>query len=200
MSTGPRITQEQGREMALAVKAIVEPLATVYLAGSLRREELIVSDIDLVLCVHDRKGPLIDRLQRPMLPFDIRNESLGPDTKQVKLTWKPMAPYGGVLGASVELYLCRPEALGWILMLRSGPAAFGKELVSIVQPWGFRFQDGRLCRVVEAGDLLTSRVEYVPVDTPNEATLFRVLGLPPIPLRDRTPEHLRSVAAARTVG
>jgi hypothetical protein len=101
----------------------------------------------------------------------------------------------------VDLFCVLPPAQwGVIFTLRTGDAGFSHDLVSRGWPRGLFFIDGQINRVTKRkdGSLLTSRVvkpgeeklykddfDFVPIPTPEELDVFRVLDVPWVPPEQR---------------
>jgi len=186
MASGSRISAAEADAVA---RTVFEQLDCVcdemHLAGSVRRGEPSCGDVDLVVRPRVMKGGVLAILQnRPKL-WRVENKGLSVKTKQVKLTI--LEP----THCKAEVYLATRQNLGWILCLRTGPEEFTKELVTICQEWGFRFQKGHLYRVV------AGKLEDAPLPVPREVELFETLGLEYITPSNRSRASLRQAAARR---
>ncbi len=194
---GPILTLDQATEIARTLSHWIGPSARLVKAGSLRRGKPKMHDVDVVGVIGaGDTNPLtfFVRVMHQEAPWTVENKDPSITTKLYKLAWNPDTRYPG---ARLDLFMCRPEAFGWIHLLRTGPEEFGKELVQIVRPWGFRFFEGRLCKITPAAGLIGSKDEAVPIDTPTEESVFEALGLPFLPMDRRHPAYLREVAANR---
>lgn len=165
-------------------------------AGSLRRGGgPYLKDIDLVAKVSGPRGPLLERLvadtQADDAPFRCENKHPDESTKLWKLVHDATR-------TPIDLFVCRPEAWGWIYLVRTGPSEFGKALVSMVEPWGFKFDGGRLNRIVTGG-IFGDQITLRPIRTPTERSVFEALGLEYLPVELRHPQRLEEIARRRRV-
>ena len=93
--------------------------------------------------------------------------------------WGPTLKFLTFQGAKVDLFTPCDERFGWILLLRTGPAAFSRQLVV---PVGSRTKDGRpglLPRLIAPRDgWLTWKTSGERIPTPEERDAFAALKLP----------------------
>lgn len=92
--------------------------------------------------------------------------------------WGPTLKYLTYRGARVDLFTPNVERFGWILLLRTGPAAFSRQLVV---PRGRRTKDNRPGllppQIVPRDGWLTERVSSYRIETPDERSVFELFGL-----------------------
>lgn len=179
--------QKQPRERVLPIaEHIVETLRPfcqrIEIAGSLRRRRPMVGDIEIV-AIPKRPVDLLGQLipKRPDLvteflsgriPTFVKN---GPKLKQFK--------YGRFM---VDLSLPTAETWGEVFTIRTGSHEFNLWLVQTICPArGVKFHEGRLYG--DGGRLL---------DTPEEADVFKALGLPWIPPEARDDNQWRDLVEA----
>lgn len=169
---------EQALETARRLMRVLRPhTERIQIAGSIRRREPLVKDIELVLAprvreVRDLFGNILhvhDALEA--FPWrrlgDLRRN--GPRYKRLRLR----------NGIEVDLFVVRPPAqFGYLFALRTGPASFSRALVTPRRKGGLMPDD------LEARDGAYRR-NGVVVPTPTEAAVFRLLGLEWVPPWER---------------
>ena len=160
-------------------------------AGSIRRRKPDPKDVEIVyvpkvearqvdLFGTTEEVPLTDRaiarlVEAGVLAWDEEVKRRGPRYKRLVHV---------ETGAVVELFAARPDNLGLILALRTGPGDFNRLLVTArryggAMPAGMRMQGGYLWRDGER------------LETPTEEGFFAALGLPCWPPEARTAARLR---------
>jgi hypothetical protein len=192
MSTTP--TQER-LQLAAAVELAARFTALLggayerlEIAGSIRRRAPSVGDIEIVAVparyqTADLFGDpaaevdLLDlRLQALEASGDVERR-LGP--RGSPIGWGPLAKYITFQGCGIDLFSPSAERWGWILALRTGPAAFSNALVTpntYVTKTGRR---GLLPAYMASRDgWLTMRMSGEKLKTPTEEDVFRLLDLP----------------------
>lgn len=180
------------RPEAIAIaKAFVAELEGTYerlvVAGSLRRRLAMIGDLEVVAVpkVETRMTglladtPVVDdhlaaRLECLLIGGDVEKRL----DRNGAPRWGPTLKYLTYRGARVDLFSPCAERFGWILLLRTGPAASSRQLVT---------QRGRLTRDRRPGLLpplvaprdgwLTRRVSGERIETRDEADVFRLFGL-----------------------
>lgn len=191
MSAVPTDTRME-RPAAIAVaKAFVDAIAGTYdqlvVAGSLRRRLARIGDVEVVAVPKIQQaadGLFADRLTEIDL-LDARMHALldaGTVAKRLDARghprWGPIVKYLTFQDTRVDLFTPCAERLGWILVLRTGPAAFSRQLVV---ERGRRTKDGRsglLPPTLRPNDgWLTDRVSGRRVATPTERDVFEAFGL-----------------------
>lgn len=174
---------------ALAVAdALVAELAPacdrIEIAGSLRRGEREVGDIELV-CIPrlerdlfgavDLEAPTeLDRvLERLEAEFRIARRLTSAGTAR----WGPRAKYAIAVksGIPVDLFAVLPPAQwGAILAIRTGPKEYSERLVTTCKRRGLRCEDGRLVR---PGEVRLDGRDF-ELATPEERDFIEACGLP----------------------
>jgi DNA polymerase/3'-5' exonuclease PolX len=181
------------RTEAVAIaKAFVGEIEDVtdqlIVGGSLRRRLAMIGDIEVV-CVPKVErvvGGLFEDQERDVNLLDARLTTLleaGTVTKRLDKNgvprWGPTLRYLLFQGARVDLFSPCAERVGWILLLRTGPAAFSRQLVV---PRGIRTKDqrpGLLPPLIKPRDgWLTWKVSGERIPTPTEESVFELFGLP----------------------
>jgi DNA polymerase/3'-5' exonuclease PolX len=181
------------RPEAVAIaRAFVDALDGCYtelkVAGSLRRRLAYVGDVEIV-CVPrlealegglfgdaiTHRNRLEDRLQALLEHDEITQRK---DTNGAT-RWGPTLKFLTFQGARIDLFCPSAERFGWILLLRTGPAAFSRQLVV---RRGQRTKDGRPgllpARLLPRDGWLTWRVSGERIATPTEQHAFDALDLP----------------------
>lgn len=184
----------------------IEPYTTqLIVAGSLRRRLAMVGDIEVVAVpkiemveteipdlfggqTHTGTVDLVDATMTMLLDrgrVERRHKSDGS-----LMGWGPRSKYVTFNGARVDLFCAvsdgekeparaEPDRFGWILMLRTGPYKFSKQLVV---PKGKRTNDGRPGlmppHLVAEGGWLRYRTSRETIPTPDERAVFELFGLP----------------------
>lgn len=110
----------------------------LIVAGSLRRRLAMIGDIEIVAVpkVERLTGGLFGDDMGPVDLLDGRMTALldnGEVTKRLDARgsprWGPTLKYLTYQGARIDLFTPCAERVGWILMLRTGPAQFSRQLV-----------------------------------------------------------------------
>jgi|SRR5262252_9397303 len=189
----PDVATRMHRPEALAVaRAFVDEIEgcceRVIVAGSLRRRLAYVGDIEVcaVPKIELDGGDIFgDRPVGVNLLDDRMAELLDAGTVTKRLDrngtprWGPTIKLLEYRSAPIDLFApAEPERFGWILVLRTGPAAFARQLVV---ERGRRTKDGRpglLPVGLKPRDgWLTRRVSGERIATPDEADVFALYGL-----------------------
>lgn len=171
-----RAAQNIATELLTALASYCEH---IEIAGSVRRRKAEVKDLELVYVskagifqngtLFPVEGALIDQGLAQLIEQDV-------------LIWDHITPRNGPKykrlihlgsGLVVELFAAQPSTWGYILALRTGPAAFSKMLVSPpwaggIKPLDLSFADGEVYR------------HGVRVDVPDEHAFFKLFNLPVI--------------------
>jgi DNA polymerase/3'-5' exonuclease PolX len=191
MRSAPAERLERPEAVAIAralVAQIEDCCAQLKVAGSLRRRLAHVGDIELV--AEPKTEPvtsgLFDDIVTTRDLLDERmNELLDSGTVQQRLDinghprWGPLVKYLTYRDAKVDLFCPNAERYGWVLLLRTGPAAFSRQLVVAKDR---RTKDGRPglrpVYVAPAAGWLTWRTSAQRIPTPTERHVFELYGLP----------------------
>lgn len=212
MSDKSKIFLADARHAAEAICRLLEPACDrIEIAGSIRRMSAIVGDVEIV-CVPklnidgEQSLSMVDVLVEQLIPA-------GPGTLAFEghvdsgLRWNSKAPANGsrykrliwigqdgpLEKMKVDLFCVLPPASwGALMAIRTGPAEFGRCLVTKRSQGGalpdrFTQRDGALWeRIITIG-----RDEWLKFDTPEEKDYFAALGVPYWPPEDRTTERLK---------
>jgi len=196
----PATRMERPEAIAIAkafVAQIEDCCAQIKVAGSLRRRLAHIGDIEIVA------EPKTERLECGLFGDDIGESDLLDDrlealldngTVQQRLDvngrprWGPVVKYLTYRDARVDLFCPDAGRFGWILLLRTGPAAFSRQLVV---PSGkipgearthTKTKDGRWGlmppHIVPRDGWLTYRMSGERIETPTEQSVFELFGLP----------------------
>lgn len=187
------------RPEAVAIaKAFVAALDGTYdrlvVAGSLRRQLAYIGDIEVVAVPkieRESTGLLedmptdVDRLDGRMLAL-LDNDDVARRLKAdgSLMSWGPTWKSALFQGAHVDLFTPCAARFGWILMLRTGPAAFSRQLVvprSSDNGRRMKTKDGRPgllpAHVRSSSGWLTYRVSGERIETPEETDVFELFGM-----------------------
>jgi DNA polymerase/3'-5' exonuclease PolX len=199
MSSAARIPLGRARHLACEVVALLrDRCERIEVAGSIRRARPDVGDVEIV-CVprisETVAGLFGDRLERrneldalcqDLIERGVFAHRLASNGQHAFGERLKRLTYGGV---ALDLFSVLPPAeWGVILAIRTGPAEFSRRLVTrrrsggLLPDW-LRVQDGAIWHGAD------------PVPTPEEADVFRLLGLPNIPPAERTGTERAAVPA-----
>jgi DNA polymerase/3'-5' exonuclease PolX len=156
----------------------LEPHAErIEVAGSIRRRKPEVGDIEIVMIpklyrepdlLGQPSGPWKDTIQQGIDSY-IRCESPDPERPAlVKLNdgVKYIKLHETIIDVQIDLFVVRkPAQWGPIISIRTGSAAFSKQLVIDLKKRGLRSEDGR---VLDENDN--------QIDCPEEINFFRAAG------------------------
>jgi DNA polymerase/3'-5' exonuclease PolX len=173
----------EAERIAHTIIADLRPVCErIQVAGSVRRRKSLVGDIELVAIPrYDPAGLFGDRQANALWAHlhagDTYRFTKGdnPDGRYYQLGL-PAYP-----DLQVDLFLAQPDNWGLTLLVRTGNAAFSTEMLARwkrVQGIG-REQPGSV-----EGRLVTRDGRVVP--TPDEETIFRLLGMAVVPPEERT--------------
>lgn len=185
------------RPDAIAVaKRFVAELEGTYdqlvVAGSLRRRLATIGDIEIVAVPKVETLPIGfpdmfgEQAEGDVDLLDVHLTMLldkGRVEKRLDANgsprWGPTLKYLSYGGARVDLFTPCAERFGWIVLLRTGPAELSRQLVV---PKGKRTRDGRPglmpAHIVPRDGWLTFRTSAERIETPDEASVFDLFGLP----------------------
>lgn len=158
--------------------AVVAELAhgcdRIEVAGSLRRRALAVNDIEIV-AVPRRLPDLLgeglgDSCLEPILARLVEEGKLEKIKAGDKFKQFRIVRYG----CNLDLFLCARDTWGVNFTIRTGPADFSRLLVTSKSEGGYMPDDLRVA------DLRIWR-GYDALETPEEANVFRTIGLDWIP-------------------
>lgn len=209
-ATIERMDRTTAIAFARAFVAEIEPCTDqLIVAGSLRRRLATIGDIEVVCVPRVETLPIggpdlfgdvklggVDMLDLHLTMLLDKGRVQKRPRSDGQVFWGPRAKYLTFQGARVDLFCAvndwdkeppraEPERFGWILMLRTGPYKFSKQLVV---PKGKRTNDGRPglmpAYIRAGGDLphqkgwLTYRTSGGRIPTPTEKDVFELFGLP----------------------
>jgi DNA polymerase/3'-5' exonuclease PolX len=186
------------------VDAIEDATTQLVVAGSLRRRLAMVKDIEVVAVPkHEAVQLPAEGLFAgdPALPqgteqldlLHLRLTAMLRDGEVAKRLdkndlprWGPRLKYLWINGATetdvpvaVDLFSPDENSFGWILLLRTGPAAFSRQLV---QPVGKKTSDGRPglrpSHIVPLDGGLAEQTSHYRIKTPTERSVFELFNLP----------------------
>lgn len=162
------------------------------IAGSARRRESTVGDLELVVEAQIRPGTpqtaptdLIDMRLGELLRSDVLRQTTPP-------SWGPRLKKVFYQNVKVDIFIVQPDRQwGPTLLLRTGPSDFNRIMVTPIgkggiMPKSLRWENGALWE--SAGQL----------DTPEEEDVFRAYGLPYIEPTTRTWKRLMELAGQGT--
>ncbi len=181
MSEGMKVPYSEAKKIADDLLVLLGGhFERLEIAGSLRRKKKLVGDIEFVGILRETKVGLFGFTETTPaevifeLMEQLRYQPIKAGNKYIQFSSQgiPSKP-------NVDLFLCRPETWGCIMMIRTGSAEFSRKMVTKVSQGGWcpddmRFLDGRLLR---DGNLL---------DTPEETDVFRELGMAYVPPEQRS--------------
>jgi DNA polymerase/3'-5' exonuclease PolX len=187
-------------EAIAAAKAFIAELDGTYdqlvVAGSLRRRLARIGDVEIVAVpkTEQRMGGLLGDVPIEHDLLDERMDALlDAGTVQQRLDvnghprWGPLVKYLTYRDVRVDLFCPSAERFGWILLLRTGPAAFSRQLVVAKDR---RTKDGRPglrpVYIATQDGWLTWRTSGQRIPTPTEQHVFDLFGLPYLEPQERT--------------
>jgi DNA polymerase/3'-5' exonuclease PolX len=192
-TVGTRMERPVAVEIAKRFVALIEDYTDqLIVAGSLRRRLAMIGDIEI--CAAPKVGPIdsgvIDLFGTHQIVdtdlLDFRMQVLlrdGTVSKRLDANgsprWGPTLKYLTFEGAHVDLFCPSAERFGWILLLRTGPEPFSRQLVV---PKGKRTKDNRpglMPAYIKPDDgWLTYQTSGERIPTPDEASVFELFSLP----------------------
>jgi DNA polymerase/3'-5' exonuclease PolX len=151
-------------DLAFALSPACERIAV---AGSVRRASPDVADIEIVAAPRFAPSPDLfgGGAPRNLLweALDAKGASYErAGDKYRRFVWR---------GTPVDLFTCRPGNFGWILVMRTGSAAFSRHMAVRLNAAGYTSSEGWVARTGAPG----------PIETPEEADVFALAGEPFIP-------------------
>jgi DNA polymerase/3'-5' exonuclease PolX len=198
--SGSATETRMARPDAIAIaKAFVARLEGTYerlvVAGSIRRRLALVGDIEIVAVpkVERESTGLFEDMETDVDGLDARMTALldNEDVAQRRKangdlmawgpTWKSLTFNGG----PIDLFTPDAGRFGWILVLRTGPAAFSRQLVLAQRDDSGRrlkTRDGRPGllppHIAPRDGWLTYRTSGERIETTEEAAVFELFKLP----------------------
>jgi DNA polymerase/3'-5' exonuclease PolX len=173
----------EAERIAAAIVADLAPFcARIEIAGSVRRRKEVVGDIELVAIPRYAPAGLFGHCTANLLwehlhASDAYRFTKGdhPAGRYYQLTLPSH------VGMQLDLFLAQPDNWGLTLLVRTGSAAFSTAMLA---RWKRRQGFGRGQPGSVDGRLVTRDGRVVP--TPEEETVFRLLGMPPVPPERRS--------------
>lgn len=175
-SAKTKVPLEIAERFASSLKDLLEPACErIEIAGSIRRRQTEVGDIELVAIPKPTSNLLGDQEYQTSRIINWIWEKSPPGIKyepEVKLFSKLGKFYAQFTwaGMQVDLFMTTPDKWGCIYMIRTGSAGFSRQMMTKRSQGGFCpdhlcFKDGRLWN----GDEV--------LDTPEEEDVFAHLGV-----------------------
>lgn len=191
MTAPPDLRRERPHAIAVA-RAFVDLLEGTYdqliVAGSLRRRLARIGALDVVAVptiVHVQSDLLGDTTTEHDLLHARMQDLLddGPVSKRLDRNgtprWGPTLKSLTFQDTRIDLFCPDADRFGWILLLRTGPAAFSRQLVI---ERGRKTRDGRPgllpATILPREGYLTWRTSGERISTPTEGAACDVLGIP----------------------
>jgi DNA polymerase/3'-5' exonuclease PolX len=175
--------EERRVPLAVALAVAEELLAGIRpfcvrceIGGSIRRRRPMVKDIEIVAVQKIRRVEEADIFGAKNLKEETPElwERLDAWAKEKRIIY---AKGGGALyrqfvyqGMKVDLFTCVPGNFGYIFLLRTGSDSFNKGAVTRLPEMGYHGVGGWIVRDVDKKCM----------ETPEEADVFRLLGIAPV--------------------
>jgi len=195
------VAERMARPEAIAVaKAFVAEIEDccdqLIVAGSLRRRLAMIGDIEIVCVPKVEAVPHglfadvavdVDRLAERLDLLLERGDVEKTLNKNGSPSWGPTAKRLIYRGARIDLFSPCAERFGWILLLRTGPAMFSRQLVMLR---GRTTRDGRPGllpdHIYPVDGWLTWGVSGERIETRDEHAVFDLFGIPYLEPWERT--------------
>jgi DNA polymerase/3'-5' exonuclease PolX len=156
--------QEKAQDL---VRRLSPHCERIEVAGSIRREERTIGDIEIV-CIPKTKSLedlfdlQIQEVRDPGFVVEVQKmKKIKGDVEDGRYMQRRMED-----GTKVDIFTARAENWGYILAIRTGSADFSRELASAWVKRGYHGQGG----------MLTKRGE--PIEVREERDLFELAGVP----------------------
>lgn len=145
----------------------------IEIAGSVRREEHAVKDIEIVVIPRPTLLPFMDEL--------LKDGTVQKALYGEKQTTRWGDKHRGLMyeGARCEIFSAEPGNWGYVLWLRTGPADANKWMMQLLK---------RRDPTLKSIESWWHR-EHTRLDTPSEESVFALFGLPYIAPTDRTAQE-----------
>lgn len=193
-------TRMERPEAIAAARAFVDLLDGTYdrliVAGSLRRRLARIGDVEVVAVptiervtggMFGDEGLDVDRLDARMSALLDSGQVAKRLDRNGTPRWGPTLKYVDFGGVRVDLFTPSLDRFGWILLLRTGPAAYSRQLVV---PRGRKTKDGRPGLlpdpILPRDGWLTYKRSGERIPTPEEADVFRLFDLSYLQAWERT--------------
>lgn len=195
MSTGIRVPAGEAQVVAARLLAQLGPVSErIAVAGSLRRGASDVGDLEL-LAIPKTTTEAVDRgdlwgsthvMERDLLAEEIEVMradgilALHPDRPAAGDRYQRLIHTRTEL--QVDLFAVRPPAQwGVLFLIRTGPVAYSQAFVTEVRRRGYHVAGGAL----HVGSLGCGAIACTVVPTPEEADVYRAVGIPFVEPGDR---------------
>lgn len=181
-STAPmslRTARAVASEMVEALRPYCERIAV---AGSIRRGREWINDIEIVAIPKSTvKQPDVDIFGEPLWkPTVVRDpgfimvvDSLANRIVRGKVSDGRYVQFFTGEGVKVDLFMCEPDTWGYIYTIRTGSAEYMRMVAARWVQLGYKGVEGQLTRFGK------------PVPVPEEADLFGLLHMVPVPPHER---------------
>ena len=166
-----KMTLDEARPIATDVMDALFPYCErIEIAGSFRRGRKHIGDIEVV-CI-----PRTIEIQADLFETQLVRS---PGFVQTVLRWEKVKgdPENGKYtqrihpsGTKIDIFMPTPENWGIILLIRTGPAAYSKSIMTQLKQKGYR---------CEGGYVKNSKTGYV-VPTYSENCVYKLLGQKPV--------------------
>lgn len=189
MSTGNIIPLYEAKQIASDFMEYIHNLASfAEIAGSVRRQKSSVGDIDIVVQPHTAAA-IWNRIDTMLNNGTIKKALYGDG----KTRWGENLRGVLFMGMKIEIHLCNPENRGYAYWLWTGEGDKNqyvmRQLIKHQSP--IRFQDGFGWHVSyeDTHPKFNRGLGYAKIaklNIPDEQTLYKCLGMPFIPPKNRT--------------
>jgi hypothetical protein len=160
------------------IKLIDDLPGTWRTCGSVRRQKPLVSDIELV-AVPASRAAFNARLDKLVLDGVIEKSIYTNGTHRWGDTYRGL-DFGGM---RIEIFAATTQNVGYITWLRTGPADGNTYVMQNLGGWPVRFEDGMAWYCTYENNI---KAPQYKIQVPNEATLFRLIGMEPLPPQQRS--------------
>jgi DNA polymerase (family 10) len=176
----------EAERIAAAIVADLAPSCTrIQVAGSVRRRKEVVGDIEVVAIPRYAPAGLFGDCMANLLWEHLHASDAYRFTKGDHATGRYyQLTLPRHVGVQLDLFLAQPDNWGLTLLVRTGSAGFSTALLA---RWKRRQGIGRDQPGSVDGRLVTRDGRAVP--TPEEETVFRLLGMQPVPPEQRSGEE-----------
>lgn len=190
MSSGRPLPFDQAFEVAKEAATRIRPhVVRLKAAGSLRRRNITVGDLEIVAEPRMVEADLFGTLAPDLGPLKQELESMGQIVRNGSRFIQVLGLLGHT-GLALDLFLVHPPAQwGSILAIRTGPWQLGRYCVTAMKERGYAHKEGHVVR--------TDTGEVIP--TPTEEAFFELAGVECVPpfRRDELARRLEAKGATR---
>src|SRR5205823_8288906 len=185
VSKTKRPLREAERIAAAIVADLAPSCARIQVAGSVRRRKEVIGDIEIVAIPRYAPAGLFGDCTANLLWEHLHASDAYRFTKGDHANgryYQLALPLHA--GLQLDLFLAQPDNWGLTLLVRTGSAAFS---TAMLVRWKRRQGLGRAQPGSVDGRLVTRNGRAVP--TPEEETVFQLLGMQPVPPERRSGEE-----------